>query len=123
MIEKNDKRTLIKIVWIISFVIMWIIFAVRLPGNEFRVKLNDIEKNIVKEEWNEANKSMEELKKIYDKKRLLIQSNNASEVLKNFDFALGQLENSIRAKENSSLEYIGGLKASLNYVMKAFPGP
>lgn len=123
MIRKNDKKPFIRIVWIISFAIVWIIFGVRLPKNEFKVKLNEIEESIVKENWNEAKISMEELKIIYEKNRMLIQANNSSEILLNFDFALGQLDNSIQYEEDSALEYIGGLKSSLNYVMKAFPGP
>lgn len=123
MIQKNDKKHFIRIVWIISFLIVWIIFRIKLPNNEFKVKLNQIEESIVKDDWNEAKTSMEELKIIYEENRILIQSNNASEILLNFDFALGQLDNSIQYEEDSALEYIGGLKASLSYVMKAFPGP
>ena len=121
--QKSDRKPFIRILWIISFAILWIMFGFKLPKKEFKDKLNKIEESVVKENWNEAKKSMEELKEIYNKERLLIQSNNATEILLNFDFAFGQLDSSIQNEEDSALEYIGGLKSSLDYIMKAFPGP
>ena len=123
MIRKNDMRHVVAIVWLISFVIMWSIFSVRLPKSDFNLQLNQIEQSISKKDWKQAKISMEELKRIYTKNKALIQVNNATEILTTFDYTLGQLDASVQYEQDEALEYIGGLKWSLNYVMKSFPGP
>jgi hypothetical protein len=121
--NKNDMRLAIAITWVISFAFMWIIFNAFLPKNEFNIELNQIEKSVEIKDWKQAKKSMEELKRIYNKNRTLIQANNATEILTAFEFAIGQLDISIQHEQDAALEYIGGLKSSLDFVMKAFPGP
>ncbi|WP_291639875.1 hypothetical protein [Clostridium sp.] len=116
-------RLAIAITWVISFAFMWIVFNALLPENEFNMKLDQIEKSVEIKDWKQAKKSMEELKKIYDKNVILIQTNNATEILTTFEFAIGQLDISIQHEQNAALEYIGGLKSSLDFVMKAFSGP
>jgi hypothetical protein len=121
--NKNDMRLAIAITWVISFAFMWIIFNAFLPKNEFNMELNQIEKSVEIKDWKQAKKSMEGLKRIYNTNRTLIQANNATEILTTFEFAIGQLDISIQHEQASALEYIGGLRASLDFVMKAFPGP
>jgi hypothetical protein len=121
--NKNDMRLAIAITWVISFAIMWFIFNAFLPKNEFKMELNQIEKSVEIKDWKQAKKSMEELKRIYNKNRILIQTNNATEILTTFEFAIGQLDISIQHEQDASLEYIGGLRSSLEFVMKAFSGP
>jgi len=121
--NKNDMRLAIAITWVISFAFMWIIFNAFLPKNEFNMELNQIEKSVEIKDWKQAKKSVEELKKIYSKNRILIQANNATKILTTFEFAIGQLDISIQHEQNAALEYIGGLRYSLDFVMKAFPGP
>lgn len=121
--SKNDMRTIIGAVWIISFTIMWFIFSVFLPESEFKTQLNKVEQNVSKEDWNEAKESMEELKDIYNKNKIIIQANNATEILTTFNYTMGQLDVSIQHEEDDALEYIGGLKSSLGFVMKPFSGP
>ncbi|MBU3191124.1 hypothetical protein K9O30_17680 [Clostridium bowmanii] len=123
MKNNNDMRLAIGITWVISFTVMWIIFNAFLPRIEFNLQLNQIEKSVSIKDWNQAKKSMEKLKSIYNRKRILIQSNNSTEIFTTFEFTLGQLDISIRHEQDYALEYIGGLKSSLNFVMKAFCGP
>ncbi|MCB2314222.1 DUF4363 family protein [Clostridium tagluense] len=121
--NKNDMRLFIGTTWLISFVVMWILFNAFLPKNEFNMQLNKIEKSVSIKDWNQAKKSMDELKSIFNKNRILIQTNNSTEIFTTFEFALGQLDASIQHKQDAALEYIGGLKSSLDLVMKAFSGP
>ncbi|MGH4117457.1 hypothetical protein [Clostridium sp.] len=121
--NKNDMRLAIAITWVISFAFMWIMFNAFLPKNEFNIVLNQIEKSVEIKDWKQAGKSMEDLKRIYNKNRILIQTNNATDILTTFEFAIGQLDISIVHEQNAALEYIGGLKSSIDFVMKAFSGP
>lgn len=115
MSKKNDMRHAIQIVWLITFIGMWIIFNVRLPKNVIHVQLDKIEESISKGDWNKARISMNVLQKIYNKNKLLIQANNATEILLTFDHTLGQLDAAIQYEKDSALEYVGGLQASLDY--------
>jgi hypothetical protein len=121
--NKNDMRLAITITWVISFAFMWIILNTFLPKNEFNMELNQIEKSIEIKDWKQAKESMEQLKRIYNKNRILIQANNATEILTTFEFAIGQLDISVQHEQDAALEYIGGLKSSLDFVMNAFSGP
>ena len=123
MKNNNDMRLAIGITWVISFSVMWVTFNAFLPINEFDIQLNQIEKSVTAKDWDQAKKSMEKLKRIYNRKRILIQSNNSTEVFTTFNYTIGQLDISIQHEQEYALEYIGGLKSSLNFVMKAFSGP
>ncbi|MBC2399705.1 DUF4363 family protein [Clostridium tetanomorphum] len=116
-------RFVVGVIWIISFVVMWNIFNVLLPKNEFKIQLNQIEESVSKKDWNQARKSMVQLKNIYNRNRIFIQANNATEILTTFNYTMGQLDVSIQHEQNAALEYIGGLKSSLNLVMRPFSGP
>ena len=116
-------RHVIGIIWVLSFVVMWIIFNALLPKDEFKMKLSQIEKNVSIKDWNQAKRSMVELKNIYNKNKLLIQANNATEIFTTFEYAIGQLDASIQHEQDAALEYIGGLKSSLHFVLKPFSGP
>ncbi|KAJ49806.1 ribosomal protein S4E [Clostridium tetanomorphum] len=121
--SRNDMRFVVGVIWIISFVVMWNIFNVLLPKNEFKIQLNQIEESVSKKDWNQARKSMVQLKNIYNRNRIFIQANNATEILTTFNYTMGQLDVSIQHEQNAALEYIGGLKSSLNLVMRPFSGP
>lgn len=123
MKRNSDMRLVVGATWLISFIFMLIIFSVSLPENEFRSKLNQIERSVSKQDWNQAKKSMTELKNIYNNHIIIIQSNNATEILTTFDLTMGQLDTSIQHEQDAALEYIGGLRASLDFVMKSFSGP
>ena len=121
--NKSDMRLPIAITWVISFAFMWIVFNALLPENQFKMELNQIEKSVEIKDWKQAKRSMKELKRIYNENRILIKANNATEILTTFEFAIGQLDISIQHEQSAALEYIGGLKSSLEFVMKAFSGP
>lgn len=123
MTNKNDRRYAVRLVWIISFILMWFIFNKTLPRKGMDIQLIKIEDSITNNDWNQAKISMNVLKNIYKKNEVLIQANNATEILQTFDYTLGQLDASIQNENDSALDYIGGLKASIDYVMEAFPGP
>lgn len=120
---ENKIRGYIAVTWIICFIGMWIIFSIVLPNNEFNTHLNQIEKSITNKDWNNAKKSMEELKNIYNKKRVVIQMNNATEIFTTFELTMGQLEASVQHEQDAAVEYIGAIRNSLDFVMKAFSGP
>lgn len=120
---KSDMRYVIGVTWIVSFIAMWFIFNTFIPEDNFRNELVNIEEHVSKKNWHEAKKSMTELKKIYNSKKTLIHANNATEILTTFDLTMGQLDISVQHEQDSALEYIGGLKSSLDFVMKAFSGP
>lgn len=120
---ENKMRGYIAVIWIICFIGMWIIFSIVLPNNEFDTYLNQIEKSVTSEDWNNAKKSMEELKNVYNKKRVAIQMNNATEIFTTFELTMGQLEASVKYEQDTAVEYIGAIRNSLDFVMKAFSGP
>lgn len=123
MKNNNDMRPTIEIVWLISFIVMWLTFSAFIPEKKFNLKLNEIEKSVSKQDWKQAEKSMKELKSIYNKRRVLIQANNATEILTTFDYAMGELELSIQHEQDAALEHIGGLRSTLDFVLNAFSGP
>lgn len=119
----NDMRLTIIMVWVISFITIWLMFNALIPRNEFINQLNRIEQSVSKNDWKDAKESMEDLKRIYNRGRIFIQANNATEILTNFDCIMGQLDASVKYEQDAAIEYIGGLRASLDFVMKPFSGP
>lgn len=123
LFDENKMRFYIAIAWMICFISMWAIFSGVLPNDEFNSYLNQIEKSVTNKDWNNAQKSMEELKSVYNKKRVVIQMNNATEIFTTFELTMGQLEASVQHKQDAAIEYIGAIRNSLDFVMKAFSGP
>lgn len=123
MFGENRVRLYIAAAWIVCFSSIWILFSFLLPYNQFKTHLDQIEKSIESRDWKNAKKSMEELKIIYGKKRSVIQMNNASEVFTNFELTIGQLEASVKHEQESAVEYVGAIRSSLDFVMKAFSAP
>lgn len=123
MIGENKMRFTVAGIWIICFASMWLIFNSALPDYEFNNYLNQIEKSVVNKDWDKAKKSMKELKNVYKDKRAVIQVNNATEILTSFDLTLGQLEASVENEQEAAVEYIGALRATMDFVMKPFSGP
>lgn len=123
MFGENKTRLFVGSIWLICFVAMWLFFNTTLPNHDFVVYLNKIEKSVVKKDWDNAKKSMEELKGIYNSKRVIIQMNNATEIYTTFELTMGQLESAVKYEQSMATEYIGALNSSLNFVMKTFSGP
>lgn len=73
MTEENKMRLITAAVWLICFVGMRVFFHSSLPKDEFKAELNEIEKNAANKDWNKAKKSMEQLKNIYNSRRIIIQ--------------------------------------------------
>jgi len=123
LIGENRMRFAIAAVWLICFTSMWFVFEIILPEKEFTTHLNQIEKSVADKNWNTAKESMRKLRKVYDNKRAVIQTNNATEILTTFDLTMGQLEASVAHEQDSAVEYVGALKSTLNFVLQAFSGP
>ena len=123
MFGENKTRFFAGITWIICFIAIWLFFNATLPNNEFQIHLNKIEQSMAKDDWNNANKYMEQLKEIYDGKKVVIQMNNATEIYATFQLTMGQLDYAVKHKQISGVEYIGALNSSLDVVMKPFSGP
>jgi hypothetical protein len=123
LIGENRTRFIIVLVWLVCFIGMWLIFSAVLPKEEFTNHLNQIEKSASNKDWDKAKNSMSQLRNIYDNKRAVIQMNNATEILTTFDLAMGQLEASVEHEQEAALEYVGALKSTLDFVLKAFSGP
>ncbi len=121
--NKNNTRFFIAMAWLISFLIMLLVFNAFLPQSRFEAKLDNIEQSVAKKDWDKAKGSMRELKEIYDQNRILLQAGNATEILTTFNYTMGQLDISIQNEQDAALEYIGGLRSSLEFVMEAFSGP
>lgn len=121
----NDKkiRYIIIVIWIISFVSLLCFFNNMLSKKEMVNKLNILEKKVYNREWESAKKETKELIELYKDKKNIIHINNASETLVNFEYTLGQLENSVVYKRAEALEYIGALRYTIEYIMQGFSGP
>jgi hypothetical protein len=119
----NKMRYMVAASWLISFVGMWLLFNALLPREQFKTHLNEIEKSVSVKDWDEAKRSMEQLKNLYNKKRTVIQMNNATEIFTSFDLTMGQLEASVGHEQEAAIEYVGALEATLDFVLKAFSGP
>ena len=120
---ENRMRLYIAAAWLIGFIIMYTVFNSVLPNDEFAMHLNKIEQSVAKKNWADAKRSMDDLKHIYAKKKSIIQINNATEIYTNFELVMGQLDASVENKQEAAVEYVGALRASLDFVMKAFSGP
>lgn len=109
--------------WVLCFLIMWVLFERMLPKHEFNSCLNNIENSVNSKNWVEAKKSTDELKKIYENNKIIIRTNNATEAMATFQNTLGQLYISVDYEQETSLEYIGALKESLDWVLEGFAAP
>lgn len=123
LIGENKTRFVVAAIWLTCFIGMWLIFNFVLPKEQFKNHLNNIEKNVANKDWDKAKRSMGELRSIYNNKRAVIQMNNATEILTTFDLTLGQLEASVEHEQEAAVEYVGALKSTLDFVLKAFSGP
>ena len=123
MFNQKYMRKIIACIWIIGFILLWAIFNRILPRHSILTKLDEIEENVQREDWEKARISVDELNKIYNDKKFIIQVNNATEAFITFNYTLGQLEYSVKHEQKTALEYIGTLRYSLDYVIKAFSGP
>jgi hypothetical protein len=123
LIGENRTRFIIVAVWLVCFIGMWLIFSAVLPKEEFTDHLNQIEKSASNKDWDKAKKSMSQLRNIYENKRAVIQTNNATEILTTFDLTMGQLEASVEHEQEAAVEYVGALRSTLDFVLKAFSGP
>jgi hypothetical protein len=121
----NDKkiRYIIIGIWIISFASLLWFFNNMLSKKEMVNKLNILEEKVYNREWEAAKKETKELIELYKDKKNIIHINNASETLVNFEYTLGQLENSVVYKRAEALEYIGALRYTIEYIMQGFSGP
>lgn len=115
MKNKRMIRPSMVIVLIFSFVFMWSLIGARLPKGEISAQLNQIEESIMNNDWDQAKMSMEVLKTIYNSNKMLVQGSNSNEVISTLDYILGELKTSIDNEQDTALEYIRGLKASLEH--------
>lgn len=123
MFDKIDMRHIIAVIWVVCFTLLWIVFAKVLPYKTMNSDLTIIEQSIKSKNWEQAGRSMKNLKATHDKYRKIIQMNNATEIYTNFEALFGQLEVTVENKQDSAIEYVGALKESLKLVAKAFSGP
>lgn len=123
MFDRYKLRYKIALTWIFAFVVMWMTFQCILPLNSMRNQLNRIEESIEMNNWTQASEYTAKFKDNFMKNRMFIQMNNATEALTVFEHTIGQLEITVRYKQDSALEYIGALKETINLVIKPFSGP
>lgn len=103
------------IVLIFSLVFMWSIIGASLPTDEISAQLNQIEESIIRKDWEQAKMSMEVLKTIYKSNKVLVQGSNSNEVISTLDYIIAELKTSIDNEQDTALEYIRALKASLEH--------
>lgn len=123
MFGRERLRYKIIIVWVVVFLAMWVLLWAFSPKKEFSRKLDHIYSSISMKKWEEADKQVKELKKLYNKKKVYIQIGNATEALITFNYSLDQLEITIHDRSDAAFEYIGALKGSIDYVLEPFAGP
>ncbi|MBV7274269.1 hypothetical protein JMF89_02950 [Clostridiaceae bacterium UIB06] len=123
MFDRYEVRYKIALTWILAFVVMWMVFQRILPLNSMKNQLNTIEESIEMNNWTQASEYTAKLKDNFMKNRMFIQMNNATEALTVFEHTIGQLEITVKYKQDSALEYIGALRETINLVIKPFSGP
>ena len=123
MFDKFKIRDKVMLVWIIGFISTWIIFSCILPLSELNYHLDKIEQSIENKNWDEANRYTYQFIDIYSKKRFFILMNNSTEALTVFEQTIGQLEINVKNKQDSALDFVGALKSTIKFVIKAFSGP
>lgn len=123
MFYRFDIRYKIVLIWILAFTTMWITFQSILPLSSIEYELDKIEESIEKKDWIEASEYTAKFKENFKKNRVFIQMNNATEALTNFEHTIGQLEITVKHKQDSALEYIGALRETIDLVIKPFSGP
>lgn len=123
MFDRFDIRYKIVLIWILAFTTMWITFQSILPSRSIEYELDKIEESIEKGNWVEASKYTAKFKEDFKKSRMFIQMNNATEAFTNFEHTVGQLDITVKHKQDSALEYIGALRETIDLVIKPFSGP
>lgn len=123
MFDRFDIRYKIVLIWILAFTTMWITFQSILPLRSIEYELDKIEESIEKGNWVEASEYTSKFKEDFKKNRVFIQMNNATEALTNFEHTIGQLDITVKHKQDSALEYIGALRETIDLVIKPFSGP
>lgn len=113
---KNRRKRVGKITkWLISFLIIYSMVGANLPIEDITSNLNQIEESIENNDWDQAKISMEILKTIYNSNKALVQGSNANDTISTIDYIMGEIDTLIQNEEDSALEYIRGLKDSIQY--------
>ena len=123
MFDRLEIRSKIALIWLLAFIALWITFQSIFPLKSMEYQLDRIEESIEEKDWTEAREYTTEFKDNFTKNKMFIQMNNATEALTTFEHTIGQLEITVRHKQNSALEYIGALREAINLVIIPFSGP
>lgn len=123
MFDRFDVRYKLAIIWLLVFAGLWLIFKNIFPMNSMDQQLAKIEESIDKKDWNKASEYAKEFKENFKRNKVFIQMNNSTEALTAFEQAVGELEITVRYKQDSAIEYIGALRETINFVIKPFSGP
>ncbi|WP_040210444.1 DUF4363 family protein [Clostridium polynesiense] len=123
MFKNTDIRKYIVFAWGLAFILLWGVFYYLTPEKTLIRSINSMEKSITEEDWSSAERYLDEFKNSYYQRKVIIQTNNASEAFISFNYNLGQLDYCVRNKESSALDYLGALRYSLDYAIKPFAGP
>ncbi|MCM0649638.1 DUF4363 family protein [Clostridium swellfunianum] len=123
MFDRYDTRFKIAIVWVVAFLGIWSLFQSYFPIKSMKQQLNQIEESIDKKDWVQAKENASRFKENFRRNRIFIQMNNATEAFTVFEQNIGQLETSVKHKQDSALEYVGALREAIDLVIKPFSGP
>lgn len=123
MFDRYNIRYKLVVIWILAYAVLWCIFQSIFPVQAMELKLNQIEESIEKKDWNKAKEYTDMFKETFEKKKVFIQMNNSTEALTTFEHTIGQLEITVKHRQDSALEYVGALRDTTNLVIKPFSGP
>lgn len=123
MFDKYDVRLKIVLIWVGVFIALWIVLHQVLPLRSSLEQLNKIQESIENQNWTQAIDDTNDFINSYKKNKFIIRINNATEALTTYEHTIGQLEVTVKNKQESALEHIGALKEAANFVIKPFSGP
>lgn len=122
MFDKEKIRFWIGTAWVLTFFGLWGIFTLLTPQTMMVKEISRLEKNVVAENWPAAAENMRAINDIWNNKKIVIQMNNGSEQVDDFEHMLAQVQTMIRY-EDDEVELIGGLMQMAKNITTTFPGP
>lgn len=123
MFERTAVRGWLAVGWLALFAGMWLLFQYLLPEKTMLSELDRLERSVAVEEWGQAARSMDSFDRTWRDNKLLIQINNGSVDVSDFERELVRIRTLVTHREDDALELIGGLRAMTKTITTVFPGP
>lgn len=122
MLYKKDITIQIAIFTILLFLIMTLSFySLTKPARTIEKDINDIEKNLVLENWDEIENHINDIDKKWRQSEFILRIINTTESIDKFEENLSQATILTKHKEDDLIEYIAPLRDTTRVITKIIP--